>query len=158
MPRGLNCSYECLRFSETGCANFPFLLNHTAPTPTMGAAVRITCADDSQPPTTADTSQIAATVTARRGLSSSSSSACMNTWTGGVYSGATTAVRLEVVQPHVTVRYTTDGSTPTPSSLLYSGTPFTVRGNVTVRAAAYMGATLLPPMSASEFVSVSAEN
>ena len=141
-------TYECQRFSETGCNNFPFFFVQPG---SMASAVRATCADDPNPP--------AVDVT-------SASNSCRNTWTGGLYSGSAGAeVKLEVAvgAPHVplameplgdaqpvVVRFTVNGSDPVATSPAYTA-PFTVYGNTTVRAASFMGTEQVSPVTRAEF-------
>lgn len=136
-------TYECQRFSETGCNNFPFFFPQPG---SMASAVRATCANDPNPPA----------VDARGGTET-----CRNTWTGGLYTGASGAdVKLETavgaphvpvpVQQPVTVRYTVNGDDPVATSLAYDA-PFTVHGNATVRAASFAGAQRVSPVTRAEF-------
>jgi alpha-amylase len=71
---------------------------------------------------------------------------------GGNYPGGSASVTLTAGPGTCTIYYTTDGSTPTTSSTLYSGA-FTVNGSpgnpVTVKAIASCGGNLTPVKSAS---------
>lgn len=57
------------------------------------------------------------------------------TTTPGDFTGST-AIAFEPVQPGATIRYTLDGSEPTPSATLYTG-PFTIDASTTVKAITY---------------------
>jgi Chitobiase/beta-hexosaminidase C-terminal domain/Concanavalin A-like lectin/glucanases superfamily len=70
---------------------------------------------------------------------------------GGVFSGTQT-ITLSVSPSTAVIHYTTDGSTPSASSAVYSG-PLTVSSSVTVQAVAYSG-TLSSSVSSATFTSV----
>lgn len=55
---------------------------------------------------------------------------------GGLYTTPTATVKIETKAEKATTRYTTDGSQPKPTSLLYS-TPFTVTKTTVVKARSY---------------------
>jgi hypothetical protein len=74
----------------------------------------------------------------------------------GFYSSAV-SVGLTTTSPTAEIRFTIDGSEPTPSSSLYSGTPVTISTTETLKAKCFSTADKLPspPVASTYFISES---
>ena len=70
---------------------------------------------------------------------------CASSPTGGGFrAGTGAAVTMEVEEANATIRFTTDGTTPTNSSAAYKGPLGLVSGTVTLRAAAFVADAQYP--------------